>query len=565
MRRSILRYILDTALFVSVVIINAMTNSACAVDRTWSGNGTNNLVTTGANWVGGVAPTGSNVDAVFFAGSTRLTPDWNLTNANPMQAVTFNSGAGAFNVNITGQLDVVSGITNNSTNAQAFSGPVVLRFSGSPTINAASGNLSFSSLGYNSTNDTVTFTGAHAITIGNGVNMGTGANGKQFVKTGTGTLFFNGSAGGTVDPATTGLNINQGTVVANNNNALNFTTNVRLGNTSGSASASLILGSGISSNRSVLVRSGNSGTMTLGSSSDSTTTLSGLVTAQKNITIAQQVATTGSNGLNLTGGITSGLAGSQTVTFDGPGRITVNSVLGGGNGTISVSKDGAGLLILGGNNTYAGTTAVNAGTLRLTGSHTGGGAYAVGSIGTLQGTGSTASALSVAGTLSPGASIETFASGTLDLLDGSTFAYEVDSSVATSVGADLQIVNGDLNLANGLGDTVELTLADLNGSPTAFTLGTTFTLVNYSGSWNGGLFTFDGDEVNNGSTFVAGLNTWRLDYDATSGGSNFSGQYLPASSFVNIVAVPEPAAIVLSAFGLAAAVSVGVRRYRRRR
>jgi autotransporter-associated beta strand protein len=546
------------------LFLMALADSTHAANRTWDGGGANDLATTAANWVGDVAPTGSNVDAIFFAGSTRLTPDWNFTSANPMQSVTFNSGAGAFSVNVSGQFHVVGNITNNSSNDQAFTGnAVVLRFAGSPTISAASGNISFANLSYNSTPDTVTFAGAHTITISSATILNFGANGKQLVKTGTGTLFFNGGSSGTVDTSTTGLNINEGTVVAGDNNALGFTTNVRLGNTSGSASASLLLGSGISSNRSILVRSGSSGTATLGSSSDSTTTFSGLVTAEKSVTVAQQLATTGSNGLTLTGGITSGLAGSQTVTFDGPGRVAVNSVIGGGSGTLAVSKTGAGLLILGGNNTYAGTTDISAGTLRLNGHHTGGDLYTVGASGTLQGTGSTASALSVAGVLSPGASIETFGSGTLDLLDGSTFQYEVDSSVATSIGADLQIVNGDLNLANGVGDEVTLTLTDLNNSPTAFALGTTFSLINYDGDWNGGLFTFGGNAISNNETFAAGLNTWQLQYDANSGGDNFSGQYLPASSFVNIVAVPEPTVLALSAVGLILTAGLGVRRCRR--
>lgn len=67
----------------------------------------------------------------------------------------------------------------------------------------------------------------------------------------------------------------------------------------------------------------------------------------------------------------------------------------------------------------------------------------------------------------------------------STFEYEVDSGVALSVGADLQKVAGDLNLSG----TVTLTLADLDLTPTAFTQGTAFSLVNYTGIWNTGLST----------------------------------------------------------------------------
>jgi len=112
----------------------------------------------------------------------------------------------------------------------------------------------------------------------------------------------------------------------------------------------------------------------------------------------------------------------------------------------------------------------------------------------------------------------------------------------------LQKVAGDLNLSG----TVTLTLADLDLTPTAFTQGTVFSLVNYTGIWNTGLFTFGGNAIVNGTTFTAGLNIWRLDYNAAAGGSNFSTEYFGGSdSFVNITAVPEPGTTVL--FGLGSA------------
>ncbi|MEI6339663.1 MAG: hypothetical protein WCQ57_13940, partial [Verrucomicrobiota bacterium] len=118
----------------------------------------------------------------------------------------------------------------------------------------------------------------------------------------------------------------------------------------------------------------------------------------------------------------------------------------------------------------------------------------------------------------------------------STFEYEVDSGVALAVGADLQKVTGGLSL-NG---TVTLTPADLAASPVAFALNTKFTLFNYSGIWNGGLFTVGGNTISDEGTFTIGLNTWQLDYNAVSGGQNFSSEYA-GGNFVNITAVvPEP-------------------------
>jgi autotransporter-associated beta strand protein len=210
----------------------------------------------------------------------------------------------------------------------------------------------------------------------------------------------------------------------------------------------------------------------------------------------------------------------------------------------NITKEGAGLAVFANNNTYSGTTTVNGGTLRINGTHTGGGGYTVGVNGTLQGTGSTNSALNVSGKLSPGASVQSFSSGALNMLTGSTFEYELNSSVGTSAGADLQVVSGNLNLSG----TVSLTLANLAAIPTAFANGTTFSLINYSGAWNDGLFTIGGNAVADGGTFSAGLNVWEIDYDAASGGLNFAGEHI-AGGFVNITAVPEPHAVILGSIG----------------
>ena len=150
-------------------------------------------------------------------------------------------------------------------------------------------------------------------------------------------------------------------------------------------------------------------------------------------------------------------------------------------------------------------------------------------------------------TISGGIGTLTMQTGTLGFIAGSTFASQVDSSAALSAGADLLKVIGDLSLAG----TVGLTLADAAASPVAFAPSTTFTLVNYTGSWNGGLFSYAGTPVPDGGTFTAGLNTWQLDYGATSGGSNFSEAH-SAGSFVNIsiIVVPEPGALALAGVGI---------------
>jgi len=236
------------------------------------------------------------------------------------------------------------------------------------------------------------------------------------------------------------------------------------------------------------------------------------------------------------------------------GTYSTDAVLiNGGNSSsrLSVTKSGAGTQTFTGSSTYSGGTTVSAGTLLV--NNTAGSGLGTGSVtvngGKLGGTGSFSGTVTVnsGGTLSPGASIETLGSGALSMNNGSTFEYQVNSAVALSVGADLQKVTGALSLSG----TVALTLSDIAGSPTAFALGTTFSLINYSGAWNGGLFTIGGNAVADDGTFTMGLNTWQLDYNAVTGGSNFAGEYA-GGNFVNITAVtvPEPGTFVLSVVGL---------------
>jgi len=158
------------------------------------------------------------------------------------------------------------------------------------------------------------------------------------------------------------------------------------------------------------------------------------------------------------------------------------------------------------------------------------------------------------GKLAPGTSIGSLQSESLSFAHNSTYAYEVDSSVAPEVGADLHTVMGTLDLAG----TVTLSLTNLAESPAAFAPGTVFTLINYTGDWNGGLFTVGGSVISDGETFNSGLNTWQIDYDALAGGLNFSDEYLTGDfdggtgRFVNITAmevIPEPSSLFLGALG----------------
>ena len=279
----------------------------------------------------------------------------------------------------------------------------------------------------------------------------------------------------------------------------------------------------------------NSGTLTLGNLNvlQNSTLDTGTSGSQ-----AVTFAITGSNTYNLGGlkGADDLAIGANTIGVGANGANTTYSggISGTGSPVTSLIKTGAGTLTLSGTNTYTGATNVNGGTLLIDGSNTGSGAVNVGGTGTLGGTGSIAGAVNVTGVLSPGASIETLASGALTLNNLSKFAYEVNSSVAATVGADLQKVTGDLAL-NG---TVTLNLTDIASIKTAFTTGTIFSLINYTGVWNSGLFTYNAVPLGDDTQFSFGDNVWQIDYNAATGGANFSGEYAgDTDSFVNITAI----------------------------
>ena len=262
----------------------------------------------------------------------------------------------------------------------------------------------------------------------------------------------------------------------------------------------------------------------------------GNVTLAATTTLDLNQNSTAINGLSGTGTIDNTVAGTPTLTLGNNDQTSsFGGIIKNTTGTLALTKTGSGVLTLTGASTYSGATNVNTGTLLVsntTGSGTGSGAVNVGAGATLGGSGTITGPVNVTGVLAPGASIGTLASGSLSFLNSSTYNYQVDSSVATSLGADLQIVNGALSLAG----TVNLSLSNLGAG--TFAAGTVFSLFNYTTAGSGlgstGLFTYNSAALGDDTTFNYLGKTWTIDYNATTKGANVAGAQ--AGNYVNITA-----------------------------
>ena len=390
----------------------------------------------------------------------------------------------------------------------------------------------------------------------------------SLVKTGSGILNLSGE--NTFDG---GLTIQNGTVNATTTNAALGAGTVTMGG-AGSTGATLTTGRVHANN--FTINAPDSGVLVIGANgAGSGYTLSGGITLNGNLvvrTFNNTISGTIKAGGTITGGITGtgnvllnnlGLA-ANTITFNtgainhtgsltlqgtATGDTTINASI--GSNVTSVTQNSAtSRLILAGNNAYTGDTNVNAGTLVVTGNISTSSMTTVASGATVMGSG-TVSALTInsGGTLAPGTSIESLASGDVTLLAGAIYQQEIDKSKAgSSDSGDLLAVTGSLTLS--LDNDSILNLIEL-GESGAWSVGNKITLISYSGEWNGGLFTYNDSVLSNNSTFTFSDMLWQFKYDDTGFGDNYQAD-LTGPSYVTMTAIPEPGAALLGGLGLLA-------------
>ncbi|HMP07587.1 MAG TPA: autotransporter-associated beta strand repeat-containing protein [Lacipirellulaceae bacterium] len=291
------------------------------------------------------------------------------------------------------------------------------------------------------------------------------------------------------------------------------------------------------------------------------TPLTGANAVSNPVQALRDFTVTGVDALELSGDV--GLGSSiRTITTSNSGGTILSGVINHGG----LTKAGAGSLTLTGDNMYGGGTIINNGTLyanNSSGSATGSGSVTVNMGGTLAGSGAVLGAVVVQanGTLAPGTSIESLATGALTFNGNSNLDVEINSNTLLSVAADLLDASGGLTIA--LDNTANLNLVDLAGvNEQVLPADTKFTLVRYAeGQWNGG--TFAG--MPNLSTILLGVNTFVITYDDATGGINFGGG-TSGGSYLTLLAnptvIPEASAMLFGA--LACGIAAGGRRWRRR-
>jgi autotransporter-associated beta strand protein len=156
--------------------------------------------------------------------------------------------------------------------------------------------------------------------------------------------------------------------------------------------------------------------------------------------------------------------------------------------------------------------------------------------GTLGGTGTINGVVNVDGMLSPGNSIESLATGTVNLNTGSTLVFE--STYGSPNIADLLDITGSLNITGAV--TLDLLGADL-ANP-LWVVGDKLSVASYTGAWNGGTFAGWADD----SLQAFGGNLWMINYDDLVAGVNFTSEQAGAAGHVTLTAaVPEPTSAML--------------------
>ena len=445
--------------------------------------------------------------AVTVASGAALALDGGISIANNLNLA--GTGTGAL-VSQAGA-NTVSGnivLTGTTTIANTNSAGVSLDIAGGLNLNSYQLNL-----GGNS----------RQLTISGKI---TGSASSLFVQSTSGNVTFSNDTNDFTAPLSTGYVRNlQFTSIANvgaGASALGAPSNATQGTISFANGASFTrfeyIGTTAADSDRILAMNGTSGALQLVNSSGAKLTYTTDLTRASSSTGALELVANSGSTIEFAGNISNGASASA----------------------LDLKISSSGTTILSGNNTYTGTTEVTSGaTLRVNGNQSGGDLTTV--AGTLGGSGSLGAA-NVTGVLAPGNSIESLATGDLAMLAGSTLQYELQDT--STAGADLVAISGTLDLTGTV--TLDLQKIGVGG----WSINDKLTLISYSGSWNSGLFSYDGNTVLDDSSITFDGVQWLFDYNDTVKGGNYTSD--AAGTYVTMTVVPEPGAALLGGLGILA-------------
>jgi len=497
----------------------------------WSTSTTGGAWLSTGNWTGGAVPTTTGY-AQFQVNPTSTGQVGINLNGSTNNGAN-NQAVGA--IEVTGSRTVPLILGNSSTTANGtftFNGTTVnsvantiLRNNTSQLFtiqdNTAGGTRTMGVALGNATNNIISIEGAGGITISSIIS---GAN--KLTKFGTGSGAFILSGANTYSGVTT---INEGTLTlgaaapsGSAGTLGNATSDVLLGNTSGTANASLLTNGAFTIARPITIQTGNTGTISLGGSNTSgTSSYTGNILLNKSVSLVTGSAGTTSFGTGVisgTGGVTINATGgtinlSGTNTYSGAttvtaGTLSIASIANGGtNSNIGASTNAAANLVLGGGTlSYTGATtstdrnftlnASTTSTINLTNNLTISGASTA-TNGALTKTGTGTLILS-GSNLHTGAT--TISAGTLQIGDGGTTGSISTSSTIANTAALI------FNRSDNYGQTYSQIISGAAGTLTV----------------NGGTLTLSGTNTYTGATTI-NAGTLTLNAAAPSGSAGTLG------------------------------------------
>lgn len=446
----------------------------------------------------------------------------------------------------TGAVTISAGILSANTMANAASNSSLGTGGVTPAISiAAAATLRYIGSANSSTTRAITIgaasiidqSGSGTLTLAGGITGATNA----LVLTGSGTGFITsviGTTSGTVTKRGTGIwqlsaantytgatTVSGGALLAGANVAVstngpfgNSATAIVMGDattTSLGSSPSIYINGAFTIARGITItNNATTGTYTIGGFTDNNATYSGAITFSQPFSIAQ-AATTSTNRLLISGGITGGVAGNKLVTFDNIGAVLVNTTaISNGTGTTLVKKQNTGEVTFGFNNTYTGSFTLDAGTVNLNVASalgTIGGAFIING-GTLQNT--TAGAVTLVNyPMTWNADFDLAGSQNLNLGTGAvTVGGNVDIGVATGITLTAGGVisgSGDNLSKSGAGTLAfgasAITVKDFTITAGTVT-GTSATMTVEGNFTNAGTYTHNSGTVNFGGTTAQAIN-----------------------------------------------------------